>query len=439
MSKWECLVVAVLWLAGLVLVAVGARSRTIAIYGSFSSAPALIAVTSVLVVGWLLWRRSWRKGWVTGRLLLALWCIVPLAMVSSKLTFQIRKADVLAADSPQAKELGRHFMIGYHRAKDIAPLVGKGLIGGIYVSHRNIKGRTADELKTEIASFQTMRRTAGLPPLIVAADQEGGIVSHLSPQLTALPALSSLTELPKDERLRQATEFGRTHGRELADLGVTQNFAPVLDMREASERHRFDFNSLIGQRAISNDPAIVSEVASAYAAGLREFDVSATVKHFPGLGRVAADTHHFRARLDTPVDELEKTDWLPFRDLLKQPQTHLMIGHVALSAIDPDRAASHSKRVVNDLLREKWGYQGVIVTDDMVMGAVYQHDICAATVEAINAGVDLLLVAFDGTQFYRIFTCALAASEQGRLDRSMLEKSNQRLNGLAPRQTASAR
>jgi beta-N-acetylhexosaminidase len=275
--------------------------------------------------------------------------------------------------------------------------------------------------------------------LIVAADQEGGIVSHLSPQLTALPALATLTELPEAERLHRATEFGRTHGRELADLGVTMNFAPVLDMRKSSERHRFDFNSLIGQRAISSDPAVVSEIASAYTAGLREFDVGATVKHFPGLGRVAADTHHFRARLDTPIDEMEKTDWLPFRDLLKQPQTHLMIGHVALAAIDPDRAASHSKRVVNDLVRDRWGYQGVIVTDDLVMGAVYQHDICAVTVEAINAGVDLLLVAFDGTQFYRIFTCALAALQGGRLDRPMLEKSDQRLDGLAPRQTASAR
>ncbi len=439
MSKWERLAVAALWLTGLIFIAVGALLNDPYLAMVRGRAPTLIATASVLVVGWLLWRRSWRKGWIAGSLLLALWCIVPLGMVGSKLTFQLRKAEVLAADSQHAKQLGRHFMIGYHRAQDIAPLVAKGLIGGIYVSHRNIKGRTADELKAEIADFQKMRRAAGLPALIVAADQEGGIVSHLSPQLTALPALATLAELPKEERLRQATEFGRTHGRELADLGVTMNFAPVLDMRESSERHRFDFNSLIGRRAISNDPAIVSEVASAYAAGLREFDVSATVKHFPGLGRVAADTHHFRARLDTPVDELEKTDWMPFRELLKQPQTHLMIGHVALGAIDPDRAASHSRRVVNDLVRDKWGYQGVIVTDDMVMGAVYQHDICAATVEALNAGVDLLLVAFDGTQFYRIFTCAMAAAKEGRLDRSMLDKSNQRLNGLALRQTASAR
>ncbi len=436
MSNWERLAVTALWLAGVIFVAVGACLNDPYLAMVRGRAPTLIAVASVLVVGWLLWRRSWRRGWVAGVLLLLLWCIVPLAMVSSKLTFQFRKASVLAAEGPQAKELGRHFMIGYRRAQDIAPLVAKGLIGGIYITHHNIKGRTADELKAEIANFQAMRRTAGLPPLIVAADQEGGIVSHLSPQLTALPALATLASLSQSERQRRATEFGRVHGRELADLGVTLNFAPVLDMRESSQRHRFDFNSLIGQRAISNDPTIVSDVASAYVAGLREFDVSATVKHFPGLGRVAEDTHHFRATLNTPVDELEKTDWLPFQDLLKQPQTHLMIGHVALSAIDPDRAASHSKRVVNDLLREKWGYQGVIVTDDMVMGAVYQHDICAATIEAINAGVDLLLVAFDGTQFYRIFTCALAASEQGRLDRSMLEKSHQRLTGLATRQTA---
>lgn len=181
MSKWERVAVAALWLAGLILIAVGACLNDPYLAMVRGRAPKLIAVASVLVVGWLIWRRSWRKGWIAGRLLLALWCIVPLAMVSSKLTFNFRRADVLAADSPQAKELGRHFMIGYRRAQDIAPLVTRGLIGGIYVSHRNIKGRTTDELKAEIAGFQAMRRAAGLPPLIVAADQEGGIVSHLSP------------------------------------------------------------------------------------------------------------------------------------------------------------------------------------------------------------------------------------------------------------------
>ena len=92
-----------------------------------------------------------------------------------------------------------------------------------------------------------------------------------------------------------------------------------------------------------------------------------------------------------------------------------MVGHVAVTAIDPTRPASHSKRVIDDLVRKKWGFQGIIVTDDLVMGAIYQHGVCTAVVEALNAGVDLLLVAYDGIQFYRLFDCALSASPKAGL------------------------
>ena len=134
--------------------------------------------------------------------------------------------------------------------------------------------------------------------------------------------------------------------------------------------------------------------------GLEASGVGAAVKHFPGLGRVRTDTHHFSASLDTSVEELEASDWIPFRKVLAGSKAQLMIGHVTLTAIDPDRAASHSRLVVDGIIRKKWNYQGVVMTDDLVMGAIYQNNVCNAVVEALNAGVDLLLVAFDGAQFY---------------------------------------
>ena len=109
-----------------------------------------------------------------------------------------------------------------------------------------------------------------------------------------------------------------------------------------------------------------------------------------------------------------------------------MIGHVTLAAVDPDRAASHSRRVVDGIIRKKWNYQGVVMTDDLVMGAIYQHNVCTAVVEALNAGVDLLLVAFDGAQFYRIFACAAEASAEGKLDAAILRESETRLIGAVP-------
>lgn len=322
---------------------------------------------------------------------------------------------------------GRLFLVSR-----VARLAGQGLIGGVYVTRHNIRGRTTAALRAEIAALQDIRRAAGLPPLIVAADQEGGIVGHLAPPLTKLPALATLTGLAPDEQQAKAEEFGRIHGRELADVGVNLNLAPVLDLKPPARRNRLDFHTLIGQRAIATDPAVVGTIASAYVRGLEATGVGATLKHFPGIGRVRTDTHHFSANLDTPVQELEATDWLPFREVLSHSRSALMVGHVTLTAVDPDRAASHSKRVVDGIVRGTWGYQGMVMTDDLVMGAIYQNDVCKAVVEAINAGVDLLLVAYDGKQFYRVFACALEGARQGRLDAAMLRASAARLEKSIP-------
>jgi hypothetical protein len=103
--------------------------------------------------------------------------------------------------------------------------------------------------------------------------------------------------------------------------------------------------------------------------GLEAAGVGATIKHFPGLGRVRRDTHIVSADLDTPVDELDASDWRPFKDVLAGTSAQLMVGHVSLTAVDPGRPASHSKAVIDGIIRKKWHYQGIIITDDLVMRA----------------------------------------------------------------------
>jgi beta-N-acetylhexosaminidase len=420
------------WLSGGLLVFVGSNLNDPYLVMMRGQGVLILLAASAAGLGLLMWRGFGSRHGVSGKLLVALWCLPAPAMASAEAIFQWRKQAVLGAEGPQVRDLGQHFMVGYTSFDEVASLAAKGLIGGVYVSHHNIKGRTADTLKLELSRLQTIRKTAGLPPLIVAADQEGGIVSHLSPQLTALPALSTLSGLPPDRRSRMAELFGQRHGRELADLGITLNFAPVVDLLPPQLHNRFDFNTLIGRRAISGDPAVTADVALGYARGLEAFGVEATVKHFPGLGRVREDTHHFRANLDTPLAELETSDWLPFRQTLAGSNAYLMVGHVAVTALDAERPASHSRCVIDGLIRSKWGFQGIIVTDDLVMGAIYQHNVCTAVVEALNAGVDLLLVAYDGIQFYRLFNCALTASARGELDEAILRKSGERLAARQP-------
>ena len=420
------------WLAGAVFVFAAANKNDPYLISLRGPGNIVLAAASIIVIVVLIRRGYWRRG-IAGRLLILLWCLPSLSMLGAHASFEWRKQRVLQTDAAQARSLGRHFIVG------ILVIPGGGCSRREGPDRRRLHHQAqcrgidggASE-RRDLGAAGKAARGASLPPLIVAADQEGGIVSHLAPPLTKLPALSTLASLAPDVRAEKAEAFGRTHGQELAALGVNLNLAPVLDLRPEPKRNRFDFNTLIGQRAISDDPAVVADIARAYVNGLEASGVGATVKHFPGLGRVRTDTHHFSADLDTPVDELEASDWIPFRKVLAGSKAQLMVGHVTLTSVDPDRPASHSKRVVDGILRKKWNYQGVVMTDDLVMGAIYQRNVCTAVVEALNAGVDLLLVAFDGAQFYRIFSCAVAASAEGRLDAAMLGDSEMRLKGAFP-------
>lgn len=414
------------WLAGAFFIFAAVNQNDPYLISLRGPGNVVLAAASIIAVLILIRRGHWRRG-VAGRALILLWCLPPPLMLGAHVVFEWRKQSVLQIDASKARSLGQHFVVGYSSFPEVAVLAEKGLIAGVYITKHNVAASSPARLKEELAALQEKRRAAGLPPLVVAADQEGGIVSHLSPPLTKLPALSTLQSFVPEIRAEKAAAFGRTHGQELAALGVTLNLAPVLDLRPEPKRNRLDFNTLIGQRAISDDPLVVADIARAYVSGLEASGVGAAVKHFPGLGRVRTDTHHFSANLDTPVNELEASDWIPFRKVLAGSKAQLMIGHVALTSVDPDRPASHSKLVVDGIVRKKWNFRGVVMTDDLVMGAIYQRNVCTAVVEALNAGVDLLLVAFDGAQFYRIFACAAAASAEERLDAAMLRDSEARL------------
>jgi beta-N-acetylhexosaminidase len=422
------------WVAGTAFTLLGIYTNHPILLSLRGTGDVVIFVTSLAVVAILSACGCLKRPGFAGWWLVLLWCLPPLSMLSARDSFDSTKRAVLQTDPKLAQTLGRHFMVGYSSFDEVAQLADKGLIGGVYVGRGNVLHRKPKVIKAEIAALQERRRRAGLPPLIVAADQEGGVVSHLSPPLTNLPPLATLAELAPEARVKKAEEFGRTHGRELASLGITLDFAPVLDLKPKDKRRRYDFNTLTSERAISDNPAIVSDVARAYVRGLEAERVGATLKHFPGLGRVRGDTHVVSADLDTPVEELEASDWMPFKELLASTNAQLMVGHVSLAAVDPGRPASHSKAVIDGILRKKWNYQGIVITDDLVMGAVYGRKICTTVTEALNAGVDLLLVAFDSEQFYRIFACATEAATQNKLDSEVLRDSDARLQKAMPKQ-----
>lgn len=338
------------------------------------------------------------------------------------------KTLVLERGNANLQALGGHFIVGVGAPRTVEPLIRQGLVAGLFITARNVQGQNAEALRQQIGQWQALRREAGLPPLIIAADQEGGIVSRLSPPLPRRPPLAALLNANSTpEALAAAAfEYGASQGRELAELGVTLDFSPVVDLKPA-QRSRLDFHSAIALRAISADPQVTTNVALAYVRGLEHSGVHATLKHFPGLGDVPQDTHHFSASLTTDIRRLQAFDWRPFRQIAQQTQALIMLGHVKVTELDARNPASFSATVVQKIIREGWQHDGVLITDDLTMAAAYNQGLCHATVQALNAGVDLLLVSYDDEKIYPALACALRALEDGKLSTQRLEQSARRL------------
>jgi beta-N-acetylhexosaminidase len=390
----------------------------------------LIGIITVEIV---LWARARRRPQLVrilsgGTLIIAALDLVCLSTLEAR--FQWTRRQVLNADPDRLHRLGRHFIVGYNHVDDVEALVRRKAIAGVFVAARNVQGKTAGEIKQSITTLQAIRREQGLAPLWIATDQEGGSVSRLSPPLPRRPAIPEIVARHHNmaDRRKAVAQFALMQGQELSGIGVNLNFAPVVDLnhRIVNPGDRF---TRIHARAISDDATVVLDVAAHYCSALQQSGVRCTLKHFPGLGRVFADTHLESADLDVPTSELANTDWIPFRALMRHANAFTMLGHARLTAIDRARPVSFSQPVVA-MLRSDWRYDGVLITDDFTMGAVYgsPEGIAGASVAALNAGVDLILVSYDADQYFTAMHALLEADRAGRLHRDALVRSAQRLN-----------
>lgn len=387
--------------------------------------PALVSLCLLLALTFLRQRPLIRAAGLTLLLAtsaLALW---------KELDYRQQKIQLLSAQHPASAVLGSHLLVGYESLDELYNLARQGLIGGIFVTRRNLDGKSLQQLREDISELQRLRQEAGLAPLLVATDQEGGLVSHLSPPLQKRPALASLDSGTSEDDIReQARRYGAAQGAELTELGINLNFSPVVDLKQQHEDNPLDFHSRINQRAISAAPQRTTMIASAYSQGLESQGVLPTLKHFPGFAGVTGDTHHFATSLQTPLAQLERRDWLPFRQVSASSHALIMLGHVVLSELDPDNLVSSSAKVIQGVLRQSWQHQGVLITDDLSMAAAYNRGLCNVAVKGLNAGVDLLLVSYDHEKVYPLLDCLSRAWQHGELDQAQLQQSAQRLGAL---------
>jgi beta-N-acetylhexosaminidase len=354
------------------------------------------------------WNRSGKTQWLRAPEPLVLVFALG-ALVASEARFQMLclgcTRETAVAAGADFSEIGRRLIVGYTSAEEVKALIRVGAVGGVFVTARNVRGRTRQEVSREILDLRTTASNSGFGPLIVATDQEGGLVTRLSPPLERPPRLAQAVRGITDPEARRkvAYETGERKGRELASIGVNLNFAPVADL-DHGIRNPEDRMSRIGERAVSTDPAIVADVVGAYCDGMMAAGVRCTFKHFPGLGRVANDTHVSSARLKTSRDELDRTDWVPFKRARTVRGAVVMVGHVALDAVEPNVPASLSRPVIDGVLRKELGFEGPVVTDDLCMAAVsdLRGGVAAGVERSLAAGADYALIAYDAAQIYAV-------------------------------------
>ncbi len=239
---------------------------------------------------------------------------------------------------------------------------------------------------------------------IIAIDQEGGRVSRLSTVINLGPCFDIEEGRVDEKSLSNIYSYGKTLGQELSKLGINVDFAPVLDI------YNKDASLSIGDRCFSEDKDRVYLRAKAFYLGLEEW-VLGCLKHFPGLGSSKLDTHTDVVTIDKSYEELFSEDIYPYQKIISEyPVKMVMVSHAVYSKIDPYFSASSSKIIIKDILREKLGYNGIVVSDDMLMkGCCRSDDIKdwqEAIVSSVVAGIDLLLVC-KGLDRYRLAVEAL--------------------------------
>jgi len=280
------------------------------------------------------------------------------------------------------------------------------------------------QLHAFIRKLKTHAAALSLPPLIVAIDQEGGIVSRLSPPFTIVPSAMAQGETGDPA---VATACARITGEQLRAMGINVNFAPVLDVNINPR------NPVIATRAFGDDPALVTEFGLAALAGYEATGIIATAKHFPGHGDTAIDSH-----LGLPVvthrrERLDAVEFAPFRAAIAAGIPAIMSAHIVYIAFD-DRPATLSRPILSDLLRGEFGFDGVIFTDALDMQAVAKrYGQAGAARRAKAAGVDIALPVGPLTEQIAVFDTLRQAAAAGEIPEAAFTATIERLARLRQR------
>ena len=327
-----------------------------------------------------------------------------------------QKVDKLVANMSDADKVGQLMMIGIHGKSlndDAKFMLNEYRVGGIILFDRNMESK--DQVKTLITDINKAGKSAGLTPLFLGIDQEGGAVARMDDKLIKVPPAEEVGK----ESVEQAASLAKEVGTELKDLGFNINFAPVADL------------GLTYGRSYSTNPDEVVRYAGAVGKAYDEAGLWYSYKHFPGIGKTDVDLHADTSIVPVSKETLLSEDTKVFVDLIKQskPNTYtIMVSHAMYPQIDPDHPSSLSKAIITDWLRKDMGYNGVVVTDDMDMGALAKHYTFGdMAVQSILAGSDILLVCHEYEHMQEAYNGLMKAVKDGRISKERLDESVKRI------------
>ena len=286
--------------------------------------------------------------------------------------------------SPSAlrRQIGQLLIAGFNGHQippELRSLAREFGLGGVILFARNID---EPEQVAELA-FDAARLVPDLPAW-VSVDQEGGRVARLKAPFTVWPPMATLG---RSGDVRLAERFARALAAELKAVGITLDYAPVLDI------HTNPKNPVIGDRALAETADGVARFGSAIVRALQGAGIAACGKHFPGHGDTSTDSHFELPLVEHPPDRLRRVEFVPFRAAIEAGVATIMTAHVLVPSLDERRPASLSRHVVYDLLRDELGFEGVILSDDLEMKAVAaEYAVPDSAVLAIEAGCDGILI-----------------------------------------------
>ncbi|RGO05156.1 MULTISPECIES: glycoside hydrolase family 3 protein [Megamonas] len=325
------------------------------------------------------------------------------------------KVDKTVESMSQTEKLGQMVMIGIQGTKvddDSLYMLNQYHMGGVILFDRNMENPEQVKQLTSDLQAQSNEKV----PLFIGIDEEGGDVVRMAEKLTPPP---SQKEIGATGDIEQAKTWAIKTAKSLKDMGINVNFAPVADVGSNDKR------------SYSTDTNTVIDFVRAATKGYQQENIIYSLKHFPGIGKGRVDSHVDSSSIDVAKEVLMTEDIIPFKTIIDENDPNdyfILVSHLKYPALDEEYPASLSSKIMTDLLRNELGYKGIIITDDMEMGAVANHnEFRSIGVKAVKAGADIVLVCHEYEHQQEVYLGLLDAVNSGEISQERIDESVKRI------------